>query len=101
MPTDVISKSIKIPETHLVSAKGRALETRQTIGGYVSSLIEKDVEASQPKRRKKIGAEVSLNGVIAIPKSDTDIFWSKFIEWVEANGYYFGGGHEITPIENK
>ncbi len=37
--------------------------------------------------------EFEINGCIEVsPEVTEDEFWEKFIDFVEANGWYFGGG---------
>ena len=46
---------------------------------------------------------IQINGVVEIKRSEThDDFWDKFIEFVESNGWSFGGGtQDITDDENE
>ena len=42
--------------------------------------------------------EIEINGCVGIPcEISVDAFTNAFIEWIEANGWSFGGGiHEIV-----
>ncbi|MDH4619955.1 hypothetical protein [Brevibacillus sp. AY1] len=46
---------------------------------------------------------IQVNGVVEIQDSEThDDFMDKFIQFVESNGWSFGGGtQDITDEENK
>ena len=45
---------------------------------------------------------IEINGVVELPdKVDHDQFWNEFIDFLEDNGYYFGGGTKEIDEEGN
>ena len=46
--------------------------------------------------------KIELSGVLNVPDTETsDTVLDKFITWVEANGWYFGGAVEDIKNDNQ